>query len=280
MEAALACSMCVPASADEVSATEVAEARTYEPQSQWLSASPDAPQMAFFWSGHLRARLSARIPLLGGLQEPGFWVALLPLVELQNQDGSDQALPNENWRGRASLQGGWTWGENVAEPRYTLGLAVEHESDHATDREGAPGVSLQLNDLALLGSVQRPRPRLVVRLDLEAVAYVISCTNIEATCRDFEGSASFGGGADLALDAGGAEPVRGKWYVFGSVHGGGIVPNGDVIRELRTALNFGVWTRTRFGLWQIYALGFFGNEVGIDRGDTVVQGGVGVRWVP
>ena len=85
---------------------------------------------------------------------------------------------------------------------------------------------------------------------------------------------------DLTLDAGGAEPIRGKWYVFGSAHGGGIVPNGDVIRELRTGVNLGVWTRTRFGLWQIYALGFLGNEVGINRGDAVVQGRVGVRWVP
>jgi len=85
---------------------------------------------------------------------------------------------------------------------------------------------------------------------------------------------------DLMLDAGGARPVKGKWYVFGSVHGAGIVPNGDLIRELRTSLNFGVWSRSRLGMWQFYALGFFGNEVGIDRGNTVTQGGVGIRWVP
>jgi hypothetical protein len=68
--------------------------------------------------------------------------------------------------------------------------------------------------------------------------------------------------------------------VFGSVHGAGIVPNGDMIRELRTSLNFGVWSRSRLGMWQLYALGFFGNDVGIDRGSTVTQGGLGVRWVP
>jgi hypothetical protein len=67
-------------------AAVIAHAQTDEldvilaPQSQWLSASPDAPQIAFFWSGHLRGRLSARIPFIGGLQEPGFSMALLPLI--------------------------------------------------------------------------------------------------------------------------------------------------------------------------------------------------------
>ena len=36
--------------------------------------------IAFLWSGHLRGRLSARIPFIGGLQEPGFSMALLPLI--------------------------------------------------------------------------------------------------------------------------------------------------------------------------------------------------------
>ncbi len=250
------------------------------PQSHQLSASPDAPQMAFYWSGHLRARLSARIPFIGGLQEPGFSMALLPLIELQNEDGSDQALPNENWRGRLSIQGAWTWGEDPAAPRFSLGGAIEHESDHATARSDAPDVSLQLNDVVLLGAVQIPKRRLMIRLDMQAVTYVISCTDIESACRDFSGSTTFGGIADLMLDAGGAAPVKGKWYMFGSVHGAGIVPNDDMVRELRTSLNFGVWTRSRLGMWQFYALGFFGNEVGIDRGNTVTQGGVGIRWVP
>jgi len=267
-------------------AAVVAHAQTDEPeqpltpQSQWLSASPDAPQIAFFWSGHLRARLSARIPFIGGLQEPGYSMALLPLIELQNQDGSDQALPNENWRGRLSLQGAWTWGEDPAAPRFSLGGAIEHESDHASARTDAPDVSLQLNDVALLGAAQIPKPRLMIRTDMQAVTYVISCTNIQAACVDFAGSTSFGGVVDLVLDAGGARPVKGNWYVFGSVNGAGIVPNGDIIRELRTSLNFGVWSRSRLGMWQFYALGFFGNDVGIDRANTVTQGGVGVRWVP
>jgi len=250
------------------------------PQSQWLSASPDAAQIAFFWSGHLRGRLSARIPFIGGLQEPGFSMALLPLIELQNEDGSDQALPNENWRGRLSLQGAWTWGEDPAAPRFSLGGAIEHESDHATARTDAPDVSLQLNDVAVLGAVQVPKPHLMIRLDMQAVTYVISCTDINAACVDFAGSTSFGGIVDLVLDAGGARPVKGKWYLFGSVNGAGIVPNGNMIRELRTSLNFGVWSRSRLGMWQFYALGFFGNDVGIDRANTVTQGGVGVRWVP
>jgi len=253
---------------------------TLAPQSQWLSASPDAPQIAFYWSGHLRGRLSARIPFVGGLQEPGFSMALLPLIELQNQDGSDQALPNENWRGRLSVQGGWTWGDDPWAPRFSLGGAIEHESDHATAAADAPDNSLQLNDVALLGAAQVPKPRLMIRIDTQAVTYVISCTNIDADCEDFSGSSSFGGILDLMLDAGGARPLMGKWYVFGSVHGAGLIPNGDLIRELRTSLNFGVWTRSRLGMWQFYALGFFGNEVGINRGDTVTQGGVGVRWVP
>jgi len=171
-----------------------------------------------------------------------------PLIQLQNQDGSDQALPNENWRGRLSLQGAWTWGDDPGAPRFSIGGAIEHESDHATARAEAPNVSLQLNDVALLGAVQVPKPRLMIRLDMQAVTYVISCTDVQAACADFAGS--------------------------------GIVPNDDMIRELRTSLNFGVWSRSRLGMWQLYALVFFGNDVGIDRGNTVTQGGLGIRWVP
>jgi hypothetical protein len=185
------------ASATICCAAVVVHAQTDEPdealapQSQWLSASPDAPQMAFYWSGRL------------------------------------------------SVQGAWTWGDEPDLPRFSLGGAIEHESDHATARTDAPDVSLQLNDVALLGAVQIPKPRLMIRLDMQAITYVISCTDINASCLDFAGSTSFGGIADLMLDAGGARPVKGKWYMFGSVHG-----------------------------------------AGIDRANTVTQGGVGVRWVP
>jgi hypothetical protein len=55
----------------------------------------------------------------------------------------------------------------------------------------------------------------MIRLDMQGVTYVISCTDINAACVDFAGSTSSGGIVDLALDAGGARPVKGKWYLFG-----------------------------------------------------------------
>ena len=79
-------------------------------------------------------------------------------------------------------------------------------------------------------------------------------------------------------DFGGIDPVQGRWYFFLSAHGGGIVPVGDVIQELRAALHAGFYSRTAVGLWQFFALGFFGNDVGIDRETIVYQGGAGVRW--
>ncbi len=249
-----------------------------DPQSHLLSANPDTPGVTFMWRGQLRGTLAARVPLVGRPQRPGLMMAIVPLIELYNQQGSGEVLPNEGWRGQLGLSAGWLWGERPTERRYLLGGYVRHESDHATAGTDAPSEALQFNEVTLLGAVQLPQPRLMVRVEVRARALFSSCTDIQSTCRGIKGDGSFGSEVDLILDLGGAEPIRKHWYFFSSVHGAGVVPNGQVIRELRTTLHVGVYVPVKFGVWELFGLGFFGNDIGIYRGDTVYQGGAGARW--
>jgi hypothetical protein len=72
-----------------------------------------------------------------------------------------------------------------------------------------------------------------------------------------------------------------SWAVFVAFLGDGTElarPTDDGRRKLTT--NVIAVSRSRLGMWQFYALGFFGNDVGIDRANTVTQGGVGARWLP
>lgn len=249
-----------------------------EPQSHLLSANPDTPGVTFVWRGQLRGTLGVRVPIVGKPQQPRFSMAIVPLIELYNQTGSSVLLPNEGWRGQLGIQAGWLWGELPTGRRYVLGGLVRHESDHATDRADAPGAALQFNEVTIIGAVQLPQPRMMVRVEARARALVSSCTDIETVCSGLKGNASFGAEADLMLDAGGAEPIRKRWYFFSSVHAGAVVPHRQVIRELRTTLHVGVFVPVKFGVWQLFALGFFGNDIGIYRGNVVYQGGAGVRW--
>lgn len=249
------------------------------PQSHLLSANPDAPGVSFVWRGQLRGTLSVPIPLTGRPQRPGLSVSILTLIELYNSAGSGQLLPNEGWRGLLGAQAGWMWGERATERRFYLGGAVVHESDHATARADAPLAALALNEITAIAAFQLPQPKLMVRVELQTRALIVTCTSLETDCSTFQGSTSFGAEGDLVLDTGGAEPLLKHWYFFASLHGGAVVPNREVIRELRAVIHVGVFVRVRLGVWQLFALGFFGNDIGIDRGETVYQGGAGVRWM-
>ena len=278
--ASLACLLSTVAIFGGVDSAGAEEPEIKPPQAQNLTANPDGPGVSFLWRGHLRGTVSIPVPVYGRPQRAGLYFAIPLLLEVYNAAGSDQILPNEGWRGVLGVQGGWVWGLDPTESRFYLGGAAIHESDHATASIDAPIDVLVLNEFTLLGAIQIPKPRLLIRFELQARALAFSCTRQVANCSDiFSGSPSFGGETDLILDLGGAEPLPRRWYFFSAVHLGGIVPNRDVIRELRAELHAGVYVPVRMGLWQLFALGFFGNDVGIDRANVVYQAGAAVRWM-
>jgi hypothetical protein len=246
-----------------------------------LAAHPDAPWVTVAWRGQLRGTVAADIrPLFPARR--GFTVRILPLIELHNARGSDEPLPNEAWRGKLALEAGWLWSaaSTAARQRLHVAIALAHESDHNTAR-AEPDVdptALQLNELSLrvVWTVATRAVVLRSRADLRGLA--ISCTDLSSSCSNFEGAASFGADADVVLDF--APSMNGAWFPFVSTHGGGIVPNGDLVPEWRLVLHAGVYTRGSSGVWALYGLGLVGHDVGIDRADRVARFGGGIRWSP
>jgi hypothetical protein len=243
-----------------------------------LSASPDAPTTGLAWRGALRGTLGLEVPVVQNAQEGGFNIHIAPLVELHNDRGSTQPLPNENWRGRLAIEASWM---SVSDPELArwiaFGAGVEHESDHATARLGAPLTSLQLNDFFARTFGGSRLGKATVTGSLKAQGLVISCTRLDALCEDFRGSASFGAAVDGMVSGG---RWLGDFRPFASLHGSWVAPHRSLIEEKRLVIHLGFWERAPTGLWQFFALGFLGNDVGIGRAEEDAQLGIGVRWAP
>jgi hypothetical protein len=258
-------------------ATHVARAQG----SDVLLAHPEAPVTSVGWRGQVRGTVALRIPVIDPVAHHGIGLAIEPLVELHNEVGSDQPLPNENWRGRLAIA---TWWERRHEDRSLrhgyLGLAVQHESDHQTARSGAGVDALQLNDLTIRGGMTLAPRAWGVHVRAEARVLAISCTRVASGCRDFHGSASAGGAVDVAFDLGAnvSEPTR--WYFVSALHLGGIVAHRAIVGEGRAILQAGFWKQTPFGRWQLVGLVWLGHDVGFDRARSVTQAGAAIRWAP
>ena len=239
-----------------------------------LSASPETPRFALSYRGSLRASLGGELPVVGARGRSPYTLQVASLVELHNLPGSKVPLPNESWRGRLGIEA-WRTRSTVAHP-WEVGLAVEHESDHDTGRGSADPRFLGINDVALRGLVLFPLGLVALGVHADAKGLVRSCTRIATPCAGFEGTTTVGGALGLTADLrSGAD--RG-WRPFLGVDLSGFVARGSVAAERRIAAEAGLWFATRGGLWQILALGWAGNDVGIRRTTTVGHAGVGVRY--
>lgn len=256
----------------------VAEAQAAA-DTELLSAHPERDVAAVYYRGAMRGVVALRVPLLSPERHGGFGLRVLPLIELHNDPGSTQPLPNQNWRGRLALA-------SVFERAYTArvlhrvdaALLVQHESDHETARTGVGDDALQLNDLAMRGGVELAFGESVLRFGGEGRVFAISCTRVELGCENFRGSSSVGASLDVVFDMGGAAEPPAGFRFFAALHAGGILGRGELAAEGRGILQLGARVRAETGLFQLFLVGLAGNEVGFDRTQRVLQGGGGVGY--
>jgi hypothetical protein len=188
-------------------------------------------------------------------------------------------LPHQYWRGRIELRGGYTTpidDSAGADPTLLrVGLGLEHESDHATDR--SLGGFLSFHDVLAFGELDVPLGAGVTLMSLTGLrALFLSCTRLGAGCSGADGDGSVEVHADVRL-AQETDPIG--WFV--SVFGAYLVPHGPLIEEWRIAGRIGVTlTRPSLGTLQLYGEGMAGNDVGLLRADRSVWAGGGLAWTP
>ncbi len=246
-----------------------------------ISASPDAPVFGFVWRQAPRATLAATLPIIGSEPDAIIGLRITPFVELYNRPHALLVLPNENWRGRVSFELWRLWtasDKGAAAGRWLrVGLAYEHESDHSSVRANAPRLAFRtLNDLNLRVSASTsPARRFLATVELDSKLFVFSCTQPDIECLDNLNAVSYGGSLDVTSQL----RFGNDWHAFWSMSLSWIVPNNELVKELRLVSNWGVWKR-RGGMWQLFVLAYLGSEVGLDRNKSLQQLGLGIRWAP
>jgi hypothetical protein len=249
-----------------------------------LSASPNSPAFGYIWRRGSRIVLGLAIPVLGGSSNAQWGLHLTPFVELHNAPGSLSLVSNEEWRGRASFELWRSWvkgSDPEAASWLRLGVGFDHESDHASVRREVPVPPFgfrQLNDISFRATVSAtPSPRWIASAELTSLLFLASCTQPRVDCLQ-HWDTSYGGSLNLVLQhrLGTAQTWRG----FASLSLSWTVPAGRVIRESRIVSHVGLWHRGSIGAWQIFVLGFIGNDVGIGREKVVYEWGAGLRWNP
>jgi hypothetical protein len=237
------------------------------------SADPNTPAFGLSYRGSPRAQLGASLPLWISPQRSGAIFSLNPLLELHEPASSAQLVPSQYWRARVSLAGGAFWA--CEHSLYLIALALEHESDHETAHAYSRPGFLAQNALALQGQGNFQLEGLTLRLSPYLRAYVLSCTRERAVCKNFAGDSAFGAQLDATLEA--PRFALLTLVPFLSASGFGVLPHAAVRGESHLELHLGFLYTSRFLLMQLFALGYFGNDVGIARAERVVQLGVGTR---
>ena len=248
-----------------------------------LSASPDAPVFGFIWRRAPRATLSTALSIVGAAPDATAGLRFTPFVEIHNSANSTLLIPNENWRGRLSLEGWRRWRTEAQEengPWLRAGVALDHESDHSSVRVNQPALVSSfrtLNDLALrfAGSTAAENA-IVVTGQLDSRLLFLSCTQPGVDCLRYFNSFSYGGALELTTQL----RLQKGWRAFWSVSFSWILPNGNLVEERRLVSHLGLWQRLSGGTWQMFLLAYTGNEVGVLRDSSLQQLGVGVRWAP
>ena len=242
------------------------------PRVRALFADADAPVFALTFRGAMRAKLGSLLPLVRGESQPGFFLALSPLVELHEPNGSDRIVPSQYWRAHISLDPSYAWQGDT--DSYRLGLIIEHESDHeSAHRYSRPGF-LTLNALGARGQAQWTLGALRIGASPALRFYAISCTSDRARCENLTGDMSFGGQLELSLDAPSVALLG--LHPFASLSGFAILRHALVRGESHTELHLGLWNRLSALLMQLFVLAYAGNDVGIKRAERAVYLGIGL----
>ncbi|HEX4355527.1 MAG TPA: hypothetical protein VHZ95_21525 [Polyangiales bacterium] len=239
---------------------------------QSRSADPNTSAFGLSYRSAARAQLGASLPIYMP-ETSGAYFSLAPLVELHEPRRSPQVLPSEYWRARLAVSGGAFWQDDFASYLVTLGL--EHESDHETAHAYSQPGFLAENAIAIdaIAGARFGEWSLYAAPMLRL--YVASCTRDRSQCRNFRGDDAFGAQLDLTLEA----PELG-WAVipFASASGFVVAAHAAVRGESHLELHLGLSRRSRWLLMQLFGLGYFGNDVGITRGERLVEFGLGLRF--
>lgn len=242
-------------------------------QAAAVSADPNTPAFGLTYRSAMRGQLGANLRLWASPEREGFLLQLSPFAEFHEPASSNQALPSQYWRARVSLSAAYVTFSAVA--AYRVGLALEHESDHETAHAYSRPGFLAHNALALTAMAG-------VRLgDFELSAtpsvrlYFASCTRDRALCRNFQGDTAGGAQLDAVISA----PLADIWGLvpYLSVSGFAVLGHAGVLPETHLAVHLGCAYQSRYLWLQLFALGYFGNDVGITRAQRVAQVGAGLR---
>lgn len=270
-----ACGLCFVASA--TASPRGGVAATPHPRALLPTADTEASRFGLDFRGALRARFGQPLPLVRTASEMGYFLDMVPLLELHNDPHPDGFLPSENWRAAIALESGYRF--ELPFGFTDLGLHIGHESDHSTARfdEDAHPWFLSLNHIGFRGRLVGVVGPLVIQTVVLPKLYLATCTRLFACEKAFQGSASAGAAADITVTT-----SFERWGLrpFVAVHGAGIVPRSDIVLERRVVFHVGICRRGAQVAWDAYTLGFFGNEVGFARAQQVVRFGVGLRlWI-
>lgn len=274
---AIQTSPALPASNIKTNAHRPTPTATAPLQSVPPTADTEAPRFGATYRGAARARFGATLPVYIPERSGGVRLTLGPLLELHNDPKPASWLPSENWRAKLRVAASYRFRQTDA---FTdVGFALEHESDHTTARfdPDAEPWFLSLNDLALEGRRFQSWGALTLYANLALRMYVATCTRLLSCDRSFDGDTTWGSAGNLTLTT----PLQwASLHPFFALHAAHIAPHGVAIAERRLVLHGGIWGNSANLGFEFYVLGFWGNDTGFRRGDTVYQLGLGTRiWL-
>lgn len=251
-----------------------------------LSADPDRAALSLSFRDQLGATVGAEVPVVGD-GDPGFNLRVPVMVELHNR--LPNATPNNYWRGLLAVVLSERFA--LADPRLgpaRLSLRLFHESDHITWGGAVenPEASLgfyDFNGLGVGGALPLWAGGQRFVLSAEARLHLVTC-NVSATlcasgAQGF-GSPGFEGRAEVVWSGGGAPP-KDRWSPMAALFLDWLAPHALIRTERRLIVHVGAYLPTeRRGTFQVYLLGWWGNDVGFQRRNRIAQAGIGLGWSP
>jgi hypothetical protein len=239
-----------------------------------LNADPNGVSYGIEYRGAGRARFSDSFDLYGAEYDPGYSIAIAPLFELHEPLHSENFLPSQYWRARVSLAQGYGW--TFPNLRLRLYGALTHESDHETSHAFSRPGFMALNDVAVRLLVAGRASAVAWYASADAQLYLLSCTDPNRQCKNFEGDTSFGGQVQAGLHV----PAWTFWRLtpFSAISVTGILGNGQVCSERRLLGRLGLYIKLGDSVLSLFALGSVGNDVGIVRDRTLNVFGGGLAF--
>lgn len=240
-----------------------------------VSADPNAHYAAYSWRHGARGRLGIVVPVIDS-DDSGAFVGLPFLFELHNRESTDPVwLAHSFWRARIGAVGGYQ--ARLDDFVIRVGMGLEHESNHATDRDW--GGFLSFHNVLLFGSLSWLDTLLEMRGTLGTRLLLLSCTRVHYGCTDDTGST----GAEIYLDVWIRSRMEDESILgaFGGLYGSYANGGEALFAERRFAMRGGGLLRlNEFGVFQLYGEALAGHDVGLDRQQSGLWLGVGIGWAP